>query len=67
MFDDGVRLEELCRTFGHTPSAIVGRLQSMGRLQVGQGAHYYLVPEDARCLWPEVRDLDKKLKAEVNE
>jgi len=64
LFDSGVKLEDMCRELGRTPSAIVGKLMQLGRLQVGRGNHYYPAPEDAWCLWPEVRDLDRKLKEE---
>lgn len=65
MFDTGLHLEDMCRELGRTPSAIVGKLMQLGRLQVGFGNHYYPVPEDAWALWPEVRDLDRKLKREL--
>lgn len=65
LFDRGAKLEEICREMGRTPSAIVSRLEMYGRLvQLGRIGHYYPMPEDAWCMWQEIRDVDTRLKAE---
>lgn len=65
LFDNGSNLEAICRAMGRTPSAVVSRLEMYGRLvQLGQVGHYYPRPEDAWCLWQEIRDINAKLSSE---